>query len=143
MTTRQPDEGEGRGDEIGREDVGRIKPQRLTSDEIADAAQRAIDEAIKRNAPHEIVIVAILVSVAAVGIFLLLLGASDRRVELLTSGSSCALAVGWPVTRLFRMWQFNLALKTLPAIIRMSDNRSSGCRIIEVARSCSSGSSIA
>ena len=124
MTEELSPENEGGNNEQSREGRKRTKLPKLTSDELADSAQRTIDEAIKRNVPHEIVIVAILVGMACVGIFLLINGAANRSWELLASGSSCTLAVGWPVSRLFRMWQFNLALKTLPAIIRMSDSKS-------------------
>jgi hypothetical protein len=124
MTEDLPSEDDGPEKEKAKSTGGRNPPPKMTPDQIAEMVQRTIDEAIKRNTPHEIAILVILVSVAFVGIFLLLSGAADRRWELLASGSSCALAVGWPVSRLFGMWKFNLALKTLPAVMRMSDNKS-------------------
>ena len=123
MTEELPSGDEPRETGISKESVGRIKAQKRTPDEIADAAQRSIDEAIKRNVPLEITIGVILVLMASIGFFLTIRGAADHQWELLASGSLFAVAVGWPVSRLFQMWQFNLALKTLPAIIRMSDNK--------------------
>lgn len=124
MTERSPAEDDVPEAEFGKLGEVPSRRPRMTSDEIADQAQRVIEEAITRNLAHEIVIVGILVSVAVVGIFLLLSGASTLRWELLASGSACAVAVGWPVSRLFAMWKFNLALKILPAIIRMSEAKS-------------------
>ncbi len=124
MTEELPSNDAGRVIEKTGTAGGQITRPRMTQDEIAKEAQRIIDDSIRRNAPLEVAIVGILASVAAVGIFLLVNGTAERRWELLASGSSCAFAVGWPVARLVGMWKFNHALKSLPAIIRMSDTKS-------------------
>ncbi len=93
----------------------------MTKDEIADRVAAIIQKALRRNLYLEIITVILLATVAGVGIYLLLRGASDRSWELLISGAACEASVGWPVVNLLNLRRFNLLFQTLPELIRMAD----------------------
>src|SRR4051812_13158927 len=85
--------------------LGRLDDPPTREELLADRVGRTIADALWRNVLTEAVVVVILISVAVIGIYLLIRGTTATggpTWQLLGAGTACQAAIGWPVRVLLK-----------------------------------------